>query len=90
MDRMKFKPTEVIIEYELKLRECVGQREKLKRELAELEQKKHDIFWDVEHAMLETGVRYYDTCADYYVCKIENEYITAEIERAKERANTKI
>lgn len=72
MDRMKFKPTEAIIEYEVKLRECVGQREKLKRELAELEQKKRDIFWEVEHAMLETGVRCYDTCADYYVCKIEN------------------
>jgi len=30
-------------------------------------------------------VRYYSTCADYYVCKIENEYITAEIEREKEQ-----
>ncbi len=85
MDRMNFKPTLAIMEYEVKLRECVGQREKLKRELAELEQKKRDIFWDVEHAMLETGVRYYITCADYYVCKIENEYITAEIEREKEQ-----
>ncbi len=82
---MNFKPTLAIMEYEVKLRECVGQREKLKRELTELEQKKRDIFWDAEHAMLETGVWYYDTCADYYVCKIENEYITTEIGREKEQ-----
>ena len=30
MDRMNFKPTLAIMEYEVKLRECVGQREKLK------------------------------------------------------------
>ncbi len=82
---MNFKPTLAIMEYEVKLRECVGMREKLKRELTELEQKKRDIFWDAEHAMLETGVWYYDTCADYYVCKIENEYITTEIGREKEQ-----
>lgn len=83
MDRMKFKPTEAIIEYESKLRECVGQREKLKRELTELEQKTRDIFWDFEHVMLDAGIKYYGTCADYYVCKIENEYIIVGIERGK-------
>lgn len=90
MDRMKFKPTEAIIEYESKLRECVGQREKLKRELTELEQKTRDIFWDFEHVMLDAGIKYYGTCADYYVCKIENEYIIVEIKRENERINHKI
>ncbi len=34
---------------------------------------------------MQKGVRANDTCADYNVCKIEYEYITAEIEQEKEQ-----
>ena len=79
MDWKHFKPTKEILEYESKLRESVAMREKLKNELEQLQHKQRDLFWEVECKMLETGIRYYDTCAGYYVCKAENEYIMAEI-----------
>ena len=51
----KFVPTREIREYDKKLRESVRQREQLKQELAELEKKPRDIFWDVEYAMFSAG-----------------------------------
>ena len=61
-----FVPTREIREFEMKLRESVRQREQLKRELAELEKKPRDMFWEVEYSM-------------FYMCKAEYEYIMAEI-----------
>ena len=46
-----FVPTREIREYDRKSRESIRQREQLKLELAELEKKPRDIFWDVEYAM---------------------------------------
>ena len=74
-----FVPTREIREFEMRLRESVRQREQLKRELAELEKKPRDMFWEVEHSMLSTGIRYFNTCAEFYMCKAEYEYIMAEI-----------
>ena len=58
----------------------LGQREQLKVELAELEKRKRDIFWDVEYAMLSTGIKYFNTCSEYWLYKVESEYIKAEKE----------
>ena len=74
-----FVPTRGIKEFEMRLRESVKQREQLKRELAELEKKPRDMFWEVEYSMLSTGIRYFNTCAEFYMCKAEYEYIMAEI-----------
>ena len=75
-----FVPTREIREFEMRLRESVRQREQLKRELAELEKKPRDnMFWEVEYSMLTTGIRYFNTCAEFYMCKAEYEYIMAEI-----------
>ena len=52
----------------------------MKVELAELEKRKKDIFWDVEYAMLSTGIKYFNTCAEYWLIKVESEYIMAERE----------
>ena len=52
-----FVPTREIREYDKKLRESVRQREQLKQELAELEKKPRDIFWDVEYAMYSAGLK---------------------------------
>ena len=75
-----FVPTREIREYDMKFRESVRQREQLKTELAELEKRRKDIFWDVEYAMLSTGIKYFDTCSEYWLVKLENEYIKAENE----------
>ena len=75
-----FVPTREIREYDMKLRESVRQREQLKTELAELEKRKRDIFWDVEYAMLSTGIKYFNACAEYWLIKVESEYIKAEKE----------
>ena len=65
----------------MRLRESVRQREQLKRELAlaELEKKPRDMFWEVEYSMLTTGIKYFNTSAEFYMCKAEYEYIMAEI-----------
>ena len=75
-----FVPTREIREYDKKLRESIRQREQLKIELAELEKKPRDIFWDVEYAMLSTGIKYFNTCSEYWLYKVESEYIKAEKE----------
>ena len=59
-----FVPTREIREYDKKLRESIRQSEQLKQELAELEKRKKNIFWDVEYAMLSTGIKYFNTCSD--------------------------
>ena len=76
----KFVPTREIREYEMKLRESIRQREQLKQELSELEKKPRDIFWDVEYSMLSTGIKYFNTCSEYWLNKAESEYIKAEKE----------
>ena len=75
-----FVPTREIRENDRKLRESVRQREQLKQELAELEKRKKDIFWDVEYAMLSTGIKYFNTCSEYWLYKVESEYLKAEKE----------
>ena len=65
MDWDNFVPTREIREYDMKFRESIRQREHLKVELAELEKRKRDIFWDVEYAILSTGIKYFNTCAEY-------------------------
>ena len=75
-----FVPTREIREYDRRFRESVRQREQLKVELAELEKRKKDIFWDVEYAMLSTGIKYFNTCAEYWLYKVEYEYVKAERE----------
>ena len=75
-----FVPTREIREYDMKLRESIRQREQLKLELAELEKRGKDMFYDVEHEMLETGIRYFDVRSEFYVYKVEYEYIKAERE----------
>ena len=75
-----FVPTREIREYDRRLRESIRQREQLKIELAELEKRKKDMFWDVEYAMLSTGIKYFNTCSEYWLYKVESEYIKAEKE----------
>ena len=80
MDWDNFVPTQEIREYDMKFRESIRQREQLKTELAELESRGKDLFYDVEHEMLETGIRYFDVRSEFYVYKVEYEYIKAEKE----------
>ena len=80
MDWNNFVPTREIREYDMKFRESIRQREQLKVELAELEKRKKDIFWDVEYEMLSTGIKYFNACAEFYLYKMESEYIKAEKE----------
>ena len=80
MDWDNFVPTREIREYDMKFRESVRQREQLKIELAELESRGKDMFYDVEHEMLKTGIRYFDVRSEFYVYKVEYEYIKAEKE----------
>ena len=75
-----FVPIKEIREYDRKLRESIRQREQWKLELAELEKRKKDIFWDVEYAMYSAGLKYFDTCSEYWLYKVESEYIRAEKE----------
>ena len=75
-----FVSTREIREYDMKLRESIRQREQMKVELAELEKRKRSIFWDVEYAMLSTGIKYFNTCSEYWLYKVESEYIRAEKE----------
>ena len=51
-----------------------------KIKLAELEKKPRDIFWDVEYAMFSAGIKYFNTCSEYWLYKLESEYIKAEKE----------
>ena len=76
----EYAPTREIRKYDRKLRESIRQREQLKTELAELEKRRRDIFWDVEYAMLSTGIKYFNTCSEYWLYKVESEYIKAERE----------
>ena len=80
MDWDTFVPTREILEYDKKLRESIRQREQLKQELSELEKRKKDIFWDEEYSMLSTGIKYFNTCSEYWLYKVEAEYIKAEKE----------
>ena len=80
MDWDTFVPTREILEYDKKLRESIRQREQLKQELSELEKRKKDIFWDVEYAMFSAGLKYFNTCSEYWLYKVESEYIKAEKE----------
>ena len=83
----KFVPTREIREYDRKLRESIRQREQLKQDLAELEKRKRDIFWDVEYTMLSTGIKYFNTCSEYWLYKVESEYIKAEKEYMSKRTD---
>ena len=56
----------------MKFRESIRQRKQMKLELAELEKRKRDIFWDVEYAMLSTGIKYFNTCSEYWLYKVES------------------
>ena len=76
----KIVPTREIREYDRRFRESIRQREQLKVELAELESRKRDIFWDVEYAMLSKGIKYFNTYSEYWLYKLESEYIKAEKE----------
>ena len=87
MDWDNFVPTREIREYDRKLRESVRQREQLKVELAELEKRKRDIFWDVEYAMFSAGIKYFNTCSEYWLIKVESEYIKAEREYLARQAD---
>ena len=78
MDWNNFVPTREIREYDMKFRESIRQREQLKVELAGLEKRKRDIFWDVEYAMFSAGIKYFNTCSEYWLYKVESEYIKAE------------
>ena len=80
MDWDNFIPTREIREYDRRLRESIRQREQLKIELAALEKRRRDIFWDVEYAMLTTGIKYFNTYSEYWLIKVESEYIKAEKE----------
>ena len=80
MDWDNFVPTREIREYDRRLRESIRQREQLKQDLAILEKRRCDIFWDVEYAMLTTGIKYFNTCSEYWLIKVESEYIKAEKE----------
>ena len=75
-----FVPTREIREYDMKLRESVRQREQLKLELAELEKNPRDICWDVEYAMFSTGIKYFKTCSEYWLYKVESGCIKTEKE----------
>ena len=33
------------------------------------------MFWEVEYSMLTTGIKYFNTCAEFYMCKAEYDYI---------------
>lgn len=65
MDWDKFVPTQEIRDYDRRFRESIRQREQMKQELAVLEKRKRDIFWDVEYAMLTTGIKYFNACSEY-------------------------
>ena len=80
MDWDNFIPTREIREYDRRLRESIRKREQLKQELAILEKRRRDIFWDVEYAMLTTGIKYFNTYSEYWLIKVESEYIKAEKE----------
>ena len=75
-----FVPTREIREYDMKLRESIRQREQLKLRLPTLESKPKGMFRNAEYEMLTTGIKYFDACAEYWLLKVENEYIKAEKE----------
>ena len=87
MDWDNFVPTQEIREYDRKFRESVRHREQLKQDLAILEKRRRDIFWDVEYAMLTTGIKYFNTCSEYWLYKVESEYIKAEREYLARQAD---
>ena len=75
-----FVPTKEIREYDRKLRESIRQREQLKLRLPTLESKPKGMFRNAEYEMLTTGIKYFDACAEYWLLKVESEYIKAEKE----------
>ena len=75
-----FVPTREILEYDMKLRESVRQREQLKLRLPALVSKPKGMFRNTEYKMLTTGIKYFDACAEYWLLKVESEYIKAEKE----------
>ena len=83
MDWDKFVPTQEIRNYDRRFRDSIRQREQMKQELAALEKRKRDIFWDVEYAMLTTGIKYFNACSEYWLYKEEREYIKTEIAAEK-------
>ena len=87
MDWNNFVHAREIREYDMKFRESIRQREQLKVELAELEKRGKDMFYDVEHEMLETGIRYFDVRSEFYVYKVEYEYIKAEKEHLSKQTD---
>ena len=87
MDWDKFIPTQEIRDYDRRFRESIRQREQLKQDLAILEKRRRDIFWDVEYAMLTTGIKYFNTCSEYWLYKVESEYIKAEKEFMRKQAD---
>ena len=38
------------------------------------------LLWDVEYAMFSAGIKYFNTCSEYWLYKLESEYIKAEKE----------
>ena len=80
MDWDKFIPTQEIRDYDRRFRESIRQREQMKQDLATLGKRRRDIFWDVEYAMLTTGIKYFNACSEYWLYKVESEYIKAERE----------
>ena len=87
MDWDNFIPTREIRDYDRRFRESIRQREQLKQDLAILEKRRRDIFWDVEYAMLTTGIKYFNTCSEYWLYKVESEYIKAEKEFMRKQAD---
>ena len=71
VDRLILDNQNLVIEELMKHDECLWD---------ELEKRKRDIFWDVEYAMLQTGIKYFNTCSEYWLYKMESEYIKAEKE----------
>ena len=71
VDRLILDNQNLVIEELMKHDECLWD---------ELEKRKRDIFWDVEYAMYSAGLKYFNTCSEYWLYKVESEYIKAEKE----------
>ena len=71
VDRLILDNQNLVIEELMKHDECLWD---------ELEKRKRDIFWDVEYEMYSAGLKYFNTCSEYWLYKVESEYIKAEKE----------
>ena len=71
VDRLILDNQNLVIEELMKHDECLWD---------ELEKRKRDIFWDVEYAMYSAGLKYFNTCSEYWLYKVESEYIKAKKE----------